>query len=64
MTSKIIRIERIFFDAYRGVFSALLTFAAPTGPVTRQVKIPGHRSWGAVQIIAALKKNAPGFTPS
>ncbi|MEM1237425.1 MAG: hypothetical protein AAGI10_10675 [Pseudomonadota bacterium] len=62
MSSKVIRIERVSFDATRGAYDAQLTLAAPTGPVMRQVRVAGHRSWGAPQIIAALKNEATGFT--
>ncbi len=58
MSSKIIRVGDIAFDASTGDFAASVTLAASTGPEFRRVRVPGHRMWSPDQIIAALK-NAP-----
>ena len=62
MSSKVIRIERVYFDASQGEYDAQLTFAAPSGPVLRRVRVAGHRSWDAPRIIDALKNEAGSFT--
>ncbi|MEM9854616.1 MAG: hypothetical protein AAF841_09210 [Pseudomonadota bacterium] len=58
MQGKIIRIERVTYDAKRGSFDAQITLAAQSGPMKRRLQVPGHRSWSGSQIIAAIKLGA------
>lgn len=58
MQSKIVRIANVTFDQQRSHYDARVTFAAPQGPVERHLSIAGHRSWGAQEIISALKESA------
>ncbi|MCH2076754.1 MAG: hypothetical protein MK180_07685 [Rhodobacteraceae bacterium] len=58
MLSKIVRIEQVTFDPQSSLYGARITYAAPQGPVERQLRVAGHRAWGPHKIIAALKQSA------
>ena len=58
MYGKIVRIANVTFDQQHSHYGARVTFAAPHGPVERNLRVAGHRSWGAQEIISALKQSA------
>ncbi|MEM9436787.1 MAG: hypothetical protein AAGA15_07075 [Pseudomonadota bacterium] len=58
MKSRIIRIEDVAFDARKSMYGARVTLAAASGPVEKALKVAGHRTWAAGQIISALKQSA------
>ncbi|MEM8592974.1 MAG: hypothetical protein AAGF13_10650 [Pseudomonadota bacterium] len=56
MQSRVIRIEGVSFDAAESAYAARITYVSPIGLERRDLKVAGHRSWAAHQIITALKK--------
>ncbi|MEM9349619.1 MAG: hypothetical protein AAGA47_05115 [Pseudomonadota bacterium] len=58
MKSKVIRIDKVGYDARRGAYGACVTLAAPSGPIETALFVVGHREWEPSQIISALKQFA------